>query len=80
MPKPNKGEKQSDFISRCIPIVINEGTTNDSKQAAAICYSIWRRSKGKKEKAKFDEAVSILNSLNENIDKILEDLNKKEGE
>ena len=45
MPVPKKGENKKDFISRCIPIVINEGTTDDSSQAAAICYSIWERKK-----------------------------------
>ncbi len=43
MPVPNKNEQKDKFISRCIPIVINEGTTKDSKQAAAICFSIWKQ-------------------------------------
>jgi hypothetical protein len=43
IPKPGKNEKRKDFISRCIPIVIHEGTTDDPKQAAAICHSIWRK-------------------------------------
>jgi hypothetical protein len=47
MPTPNKGESKSDFISRCIPYVIREGTTDDSSQAAAICHSIWKKSKEK---------------------------------
>lgn len=42
MPKPLPNEKESDYISRCIPIVIKEGTAKDSKQASAICYSMWR--------------------------------------
>jgi len=42
MPVPKKGETEKDFISRCIPYVIKEGTAKDTKQAAAICYSIWR--------------------------------------
>ena len=41
MPTPNRGEKKKDFISRCIPIVLNESTTKDESQAAAICYSKW---------------------------------------
>ena len=45
MPKPQPNEKESDFINRCIPFVINEGTAKDEKQAAAICYSIWERHK-----------------------------------
>ena len=43
MPLPHKGETEDEFISRCIPIVIHEGTTKNPSQAAAICYSIWRR-------------------------------------
>jgi len=43
MPVPKEGESRSDFISRCIPFVIHEGTTKDPKQAAAICHSIWRK-------------------------------------
>jgi len=41
MPKPNKDEKKKDFISRCIPIVLDEGTAENSDQAAAICYGLW---------------------------------------
>lgn len=47
MPSPQKGEKRKEFISRCIPIVMREGTAEDGKQAAAICYSYWRRKKKK---------------------------------
>ena len=43
MPKPNRGESENDFVSRCIPITIHEGTTQDPSQAAAICHSIWRK-------------------------------------
>ena len=42
MPTPRKDETQEEFISRCIPMVINEGTAKDQEQAAAICYSKWR--------------------------------------
>jgi len=43
MPTPRKDERKDAFISRCIPIVLHEGTTKDSKQAAAICFGIWER-------------------------------------
>ena len=36
---PSAGETESEFISRCIPVVIGEG--KDGDQAAAICYSYW---------------------------------------
>lgn len=40
IPKPQSGETQSEFISRCIEFLSDEGTPND--QAAAICYNQWR--------------------------------------
>lgn len=53
MPKPNpKSENQRQFVSRCIPTVLKEGTAKDNKQAAAICYSMWKnRNKHKKSRA-----------------------------
>jgi hypothetical protein len=43
MPYPKKGEKKEDYISRCIPYVLKEGTADDKQQAAVICYSLWTR-------------------------------------
>jgi len=47
MPNPQKGEKHDDYIKRCIPIVINDGTAKNPNQAVAICNSIWDKSKKK---------------------------------
>lgn len=52
MPTPGKDEKEKDFISRCIPIVMKEGTAKDNKQATAICYEKWREKHGGKKPAK----------------------------
>lgn len=41
MPEPEAGEDKDKFISRCIEVVMNEGTAKDTEQAAAICYSKW---------------------------------------
>jgi len=41
MPTPQSGESKKDYISRCIPIVLEEGTAEDQDQAAAICNSMW---------------------------------------
>ncbi len=41
MPTPNPNESRDDFVGRCIPIVMNEGTAKDQSQAAAICYSMY---------------------------------------
>jgi hypothetical protein len=36
---PSPGESKEDYISRCIPYVINEGKTPD--EAAGKCYGMW---------------------------------------
>ena len=51
MPMPNENESKKDFVSRCIPVVLGEGTAKDEKQAAAICYSMFE-SHGKESHAK----------------------------
>lgn len=48
--KPNPGETETDFISRCIKYNIDEG--KDTDQASAICYNIWN------EKEKFAESYN----------------------
>ena len=45
MPEPTEGESHDDFIKRCIPIVIEDGTAGDGAQANAICESLWERAK-----------------------------------
>lgn len=42
MPNVNPGESRQDFVSRCIPAVLDEGTAKDQSQAAAICFQMWR--------------------------------------
>jgi len=74
MPKPKEGETKNDFISRCIPFVINEGTTDDPKQAAAICNSIWKKhhpgaKSETKDKLK-DILLEIISDLREEDDTI----------
>jgi hypothetical protein len=43
VPKPSPGEPHDDFIDRCIPIVIDDGTAQSPEQAVAVCESIWRQ-------------------------------------
>ena len=46
--KPGKDESQKDFVSRCIKTEMDAGTAKDTKQASAMCYSMWREhEKGK---------------------------------
>lgn len=43
VPDVNSGESQKSYLSRCIPMLINEGHPAD--QAAAICHSKWEKHK-----------------------------------
>jgi len=45
MPKPQANETESEFVARCIPIVIADGTAKDGAQAAAICHSMFGKAK-----------------------------------
>lgn len=45
MPKPHKGEEKDRFVSRCIPIVLKDGTATTQEQAVAVCISIWEQDK-----------------------------------
>lgn len=49
MPSVRAGESRKDFTSRCIPIVIAEGTAKDGSQANAICNSMYDRKSMKLE-------------------------------
>lgn len=48
MPTPNKGENRKDYIKRCVPYVIDEGTAANPKQAVAVCHSLWKQHRNKR--------------------------------
>ena len=48
--EPNQGESQSDFMNRCIPILVGEG--KDQDQAVAICYKYYE---GNSQAFRFDK-------------------------
>lgn len=45
MPTPQPDETHDEFINRCIPIVLDDGTADDNKQAYAVCQSMWEQDK-----------------------------------
>ena len=47
MPTPKKEESEEEYVERCIPIVLHEGTAKDGSQANAICHSMYQESKSK---------------------------------
>jgi len=45
VPKPNVGEKQNEFVSRCIKELSHADPNRPHEQIIAICYSTWRSEK-----------------------------------
>ena len=43
MPTPREGETKDEFVSRCIPIVLDDGTAKSQEQAVAVCNSMWEQ-------------------------------------
>lgn len=53
MPTPRANESEEEFVKRCIPIVIQEGTAEDGSQANVVCHSMWTQHvKRKKRKVR----------------------------
>jgi HK97 family phage prohead protease len=48
LPKPHKGESQSDFMARCMHEAYGSGAPSDrtQEQAVAMCFSAWREEHG----------------------------------
>jgi len=47
LPDPNDGEKESDYVSRCIPIVKKEHPDWENDQCAAVCHSMYKQKNSK---------------------------------
>lgn len=47
MPKPHKGEKQNDFMTRCMAANVMKTDFTDNKQRVAVCIRQWK-TKGKR--------------------------------
>ena len=60
--EPNANESEEEFVTRCIPILINEG--KESEQAVAICYSMYKDKSTKMQKfAIQDEEKRIVSGV-----------------
>lgn len=62
IPKPNKGEKEDKFISRCMGDSVMNKDYPDQKERAAICYQSW------KDKDKKTEAQPINPEALQNLE------------
>ena len=56
---PHKGEKQDEFLSRCVPEMMKTGD-RDNKQSVAICMDIWRNKDKSAAPVVHKEAVSTV--------------------
>jgi len=43
MPKPKAGEKEGDYVSRCMSTMAKDHPDWDQKRRAAACYSMYER-------------------------------------
>lgn len=73
LPTPNKDEKQSDYVGRCMEFWSSEDTKLDQKQQLASCYDRyrrWKKNRKKRDKAKerakkrIEESKSLVHDLN----------------
>lgn len=59
MPTPTPNETEEQFIERCIPIVIQDGTAQSPEQAYAVCSSMYEQDKIQQF---FNELGALLDS------------------
>lgn len=74
IPKPNKGEKQNDYMGRCITLLKDEGKFTDNKQRVAICFSQWRDNTNEEtisgDVAPVEKRINFMNKRKNVKDKI----------
>ena len=47
IPKPNKNEKQSEFIQRCMSNLTMKKEFKNNSQRLAVCFTEWKKRKNK---------------------------------
>jgi len=66
--EPTPGEDKDDYISKCIKYVMDNGETDDPKQASAICYSKWdKREEEKREEERKESEKQEIEKLRMHI-------------
>jgi HK97 family phage prohead protease len=61
MPTPRQDETRDEWLERCIPVVLEDGTAEDEDQAVAICMQMWRdRAKGVSMNTKIKEFQATI--------------------
>lgn len=71
VPAPKSGEKQNDFISRCMSNDEMQSKFPDQEQRVAVCFTKWRENKSK-EKTKIKSKIKKLEKAINNLIRTLE--------
>lgn len=48
MPTVKPNESESEFVARCIPVVLADQTAKDTKQAVAVCFAMYKQQTSEK--------------------------------
>lgn len=83
LPKPNKGESQSDFVSRCMGDEMMKSDYGDQKQRLAVCYTQFERKDfgpGDEDESKAVWSTAYINNLPDSAFLYIEPGGKKDGE
>jgi hypothetical protein len=59
LPKPNEGESQDDFISRCMGNETMKADFPEQEQRSAVCFQQWRAAKGNSERELFEFKANL---------------------
>lgn len=65
MPAPKEGEDRDTFVSRCVPIVLDDGTAENADQAVAICNSMWEEAQKSDDTTPQDRHGTFIVGLSE---------------
>jgi len=59
MPAPRPNETRKDYIARCVPVVLDDGTAESRDQAVAVCQSMWEKSRESRQLSGSVDSASI---------------------
>ena len=60
VPKPHDGEKEQDFMGRCMSMMHDSDKDMDEKQMQAICFDSFRKGKESYKEKKYDEDGHLI--------------------
>lgn len=61
LPSPKKGEKESEFVQKCMGSDVMNKEFPKQAQRFAVCKSLFKQAKKKKSKAEWEETEKEIN-------------------